>query len=73
MEKHRDKKLDSLIGKYVTILFKDNTIIDGILGFTEEFSAKYQYSKPYYYTCENPFKKVCFRKSHIKKIMECKN
>ncbi len=64
MDIHRDKKLDSLIGKAVEVVLFDNTVIKGVLGYTAEFSEKYKYRKPSYYTCGN----YDFRKSHVKKI-----
>lgn len=66
MDIHRDKKLDSLIGKAVEVVLFDNKVIKGVLGYTEDFSEKYEYRKPSYYTCNN----YSFRKSHIKKIKE---
>ena len=64
MDIHRDKKLDRLIGALVEVTLFDNKVIKGVLGFTEEFGAKYDYRKPNYYTCGN----YSFRKSHVKKI-----
>ena len=64
MDIHRDKKLDSLIGKTVEVVLFDNTVIKGVLGYTAEFSEKYKYRKPSYYTCGD----YGFRKSHVKKI-----
>ena len=64
MEIHRDKKLNSLIGKVVEVVLFDDKIIKGILGYTAEFSEKYKYRKPGYYTCGI----YDFKKSHVKKI-----
>lgn len=64
MDIHRDKKLDSLIGKAVEVVLFDNKVIKGVLGYTEDFSEKYDYRKPSYYTCGD----YDFRKSHVKKI-----
>ena len=64
MDLHRDKKLDSLIGKAVEVVLFDNTVIKGVLGYTAEFSEKYKYRKTSYYTCGD----YDFRKSHVKKI-----
>lgn len=66
MDLHRDKKLDRLIGKTVEVVLFDNKIIKGVLGYTADFSEKYDYRKPNYYTCGD----YSFRKSHIKKIKE---
>lgn len=64
MNLHRDKKLDSLIGKAVEVTLFDDTVIKGVLGYTLDFSEKYGWRKPNYYTCENH----SFRKTHVKKI-----
>lgn len=69
MSLHRDNKLDSLIGKVVEVTLYDNTVIKGVLGFTEEFSAKYDYKKPYYYTCDS----WSFRKTFVKKIKQAES
>ena len=66
MSLHRDKKLDSLIGKAVEVVLSDNFTIRGVLGYTLEFSEKYKYRKPNFYTCGD----VDFRKSHVKHIRE---
>ena len=64
MDKHRDKKLDGLIGKTVEVVFFDGATATGILGYAPEFSAKYGYRKPNFYNCGA----WIFRKSHIKRI-----
>lgn len=64
MDKHRDKRLDGLIGKAVEVVFFDGATATGILGYTPEFSAKYGYRKPNFYYCGA----WIFRKSHIKRI-----
>ena len=55
-----------MVGKEVTIVFNDGTTDKGILGYTPEFSAKYDYRKPDYFTLNN----WDFKASHIKKIWE---
>ena len=60
------KELDKLIGKLVEITFKDGDIELGVLGFTTEYSAKYHYRKPNYYTINN----IDFKVTHIKKAIE---
>lgn len=62
--KHRDKKLDNLLGQYVHIEFLDGQNIEGILEFAETFSAKYGWKKPNFYYCGN----YGFSKSHVKNI-----
>lgn len=68
MNCHRDKKLDSLIGKEVEVVFFDDVTITGVLGYTPEYSAKYNYRKPNRYNCGA----WSFSKSHIKHINELK-
>ena len=58
------EKLNSYLGKRVTIQFKDGATVSGILGFTPEFSQKYGYRKPNYYTCSN----WDFKLSHVRTI-----
>ena len=65
-EIHRDKKLDSLIGKYVEITFFDGDTVGGELNYIPEFSEEYEYRRPHYYTCGT----YSFRKSHVKRIKE---
>lgn len=64
MDIHKDKKINSLIGKAVEVVLFDNTVLKGILNYTAEFGEKYNYRKPSYYTCGD----YDFRKSHVKKI-----
>lgn len=59
-------ELQKYIGKDVTITFKDGKTERGILGFTKEFSARYGYRKPGYYTIGN----WNFKVSHIRKVEE---
>ena len=66
MDIHRDKYMDSLIGKAVEVVFFDNTTTKGVLGYTPEFSEKYKYRRPHYYNCGA----WSFRKSHVKYIRE---
>lgn len=53
-----------LCGKMVDVEFHDGTKTSGILGYTEEFSEKYNYRKPHMFTVNN----YDFKVSHIKKI-----
>ena len=59
------KELDEYLGRKVEVIFKDNTVAKGVLGFTPEFSAKYGYRRPNYYTVDI----YDFKVSHIKKII----
>lgn len=63
------KKADlmNLVGKKVKVTFKSNDKeIIGVLGYTKEFSEKYDYRKPKYFTIRN----YDFLVSHIKKAVE---
>lgn len=60
------EKLNSYLGKQVEIQFKDGSTVFGTLGFTKEFSQKYGYRNPNYYTCNH----WDFKVSHIKSIRE---
>jgi len=61
---HRSEFLDSFIGQYVEIMLFDGQMISGSFDFVENYSQKYNYRRPGYYTCG------CWslRKSHIKSI-----
>ena len=64
---HRDKVLDSYIGKNVSIAFiGGGDYIHGVLGYADKFSAEHGYVKPRHYYCGN----YCFRKSHVRNIKE---
>jgi len=65
MMSHRDKKLDSLIGKKVTVAFTDGSITIGVLTYIEKFEEP-DYLKPGYYHVPG----TSFRKSHVKAIFE---
>lgn len=65
MISHRDRKLDSLIGKKVIVVFTDRSITIGVLTYIEKFEEP-DYLKPGYYHVSN----ISFRKSHVKAIFE---
>jgi len=56
-------ELKQLVGKNVIITFKDDKVQKGVLGFTEDFSEKYMWRKPNYFTIND----YDFKVSHIKK------
>jgi len=56
-------ELMNLVGKKVTVTFKDGDKICGILGYADEFSAKHNYIKLNDFYIGN----MTFRVSHIKK------
>ena len=55
-------ELHKYVGQIVKIDFKDGRTEQGRLGYTKEFSAKYDYRRPGYFTINN----VDFKLSHIK-------
>ena len=58
----RKSELEALIGKRVKIRLFDNDEYEGVLGYTPEFSEKYGYRKPNYFTVGN----LDFKVSHLK-------
>ena len=54
-------ELQKYIGFEVEIRFWDEKVERGILGFTKEFSAKYGFRRPGYFTINN----TDFKVSHI--------
>lgn len=65
MTNHRDNKLDSLIGKNVTVIFYDGSITTGVLTYIEKFEEPYWLKPGYYHVAD-----ISFRKSHVKVITE---
>lgn len=57
-------ELMKLVGKEVFVYFKDGKIIDGTLGYVDEYSAKYDYRKPNYFYIGH----TSFKVSHIRKV-----
>ena len=57
-------QLKEYIGRMVEITLFDNTVYCGVLGFTPEFSEKYGWRKPNYFTVSN----LDFKVSHLKSI-----
>ena len=57
-------ELMKMVGHKVKIQLFDDTEYVGILGFTKEFSSKYGYRKPNYFTIND----IDFKVSHIKRI-----
>lgn len=57
--------LMQLVGKRVKVTLKfSNKELIGILGYTKEFSEKYDYRRPKYFTIRN----WDFLVSHVKKV-----
>lgn len=54
----------NMVGLNVIVEFFDDTEITGFLGYTKEFSEKYDYRKKNCFTID----KYDFRASHVKKI-----
>ena len=64
----KKSELMKLVGKRVRVTFKDDCgggKSTGILGYTKEFSEKYNYSKPNYFTINY----INFKVSHVKKVV----
>lgn len=61
----KKEDLMKLVGKRVKVTFKCNgKEIVGELGYTKEFSEKYNYRRPKYFTIRN----YDFLVSHVKKV-----
>lgn len=58
--------INNLIGETVMVEFRSGNVTRGKLGFTKEFSEKYGWRKPNYYTINE----YDFLASHIKSIKE---
>ena len=57
-------ELLNLVGKKVKVYFKDERVSYGTLRYVDEFSEKYEFSKPGYFLIGNRIFKV----SHIRKV-----
>ena len=57
-------ELREYLGKYVRIRLFDGSEYEGVLGFTPEFSERYGYRKPNYFTVSN----LDFKVSHLRDI-----
>lgn len=55
-----------LVGKEVVVVFKDKSVVRGVLNYADEFSAKHDYRKPNYFYIGD----TSFRVSHISKLKE---
>lgn len=61
------KELMGYVGQKVHVYFKSGENgIYGILGYADEFSAKYDYRKPNYFYIGN----TSFKVSHVRKLEE---
>ena len=58
--------LKTYIGKRVRITLFDGKTIEGVLGYAEDFSARYGYRKPNLFYIDD----MGFRVSHVKKFAE---
>lgn len=54
-------EMHKYVGNVVTVTFKSGESEQGQLGFTKEFSAKYNYRRPGYFTIND----IDFKLSHI--------
>ena len=57
-------ELLNLVGKRVTVYFKDERVRYGTLGYIDEFSEKYEFRKPNYFFIGN----TSFKVSHVRKV-----
>lgn len=63
----KKSELMQLVGKRVKVTFREDCgggESTGILGYTKEFSEKYNYSKPNYFTINY----INFKVSHVKEV-----
>ena len=60
----RKAELMECVGKKVTVVLFDNTVLNGTLGYADEFSVKHDYRKAKMFYIGD----YCFRVSHIKKV-----
>lgn len=63
-DKHRSEKLDAMIGQKVSVIFSDEGIAIGVLGFCEITDLQAGHRAGYYFL-ERPQGDVNFRKSHV--------
>ena len=57
-------ELMELVGRYMEVVFHDERVEKGILGYANEFSAKHGWRKPDYFYIND----ISFKVSHIKRI-----
>lgn len=71
-DKHRSKKLDAFLGQKVTIIFKDNTIQQGVLIWNDEAGKPplYLSKQGYYLEFNTCIGYLGFAKTCVKKIQE---
>lgn len=71
-DKHRSKKLDAFLGQKVTIIFKDDTIQQGVLIWNDEAGKPplYLSKRGYYLEYNTGIGYIGFAKSCVKKIQE---
>ncbi len=60
----KKNELMKMVGQSICVEFKDGTAAKGILGYTPEFSAQYDYRAPDYFFINN----LDFKVSYVKKI-----
>ena len=65
--RHRSRRLDALIGQKVTVMFSDESIAIGVLGFCEITDLQAGHRAGYYFL-ERPQGDVNFRKSHVYRL-----
>ena len=65
----KKSELMQLVGKRVKVTFKDGDEIQGVLGYTREFSEFYGWRKPKYFTLDVKDCDYDFLISHVKKVV----
>lgn len=63
-QRHRSRRLDALIGQKVSVIFSDESIAIGVLGFCEITDLQAGHRAGYYFL-KRPQGDVNFRKSHV--------
>ena len=63
-QRHRSRRLDALIGQKVSVIFSDENIAIGVLGFCEKTDLQAGHRAGYYFL-KRPQGDVNFRKSHV--------
>lgn len=66
-QRHRSRRLDALIGQKVSVIFSDENIAIGVLGFCEITDLQAGHRAGYYFL-ERPQGDVNFRKSHVYRL-----
>lgn len=67
----KKEDLDKYLGKRVRIVLISGKVIEGVLGFIPEFSARYLWRSPnYYYINEYSFKAPHVKKFELREVKD---